>query len=299
MSDSNDAPRQPADMNQVLEQFDTFLRGVAAVARGEELYRSDIETLLPKLEASGWHLSEAVARIWRGERDLAQLMNGLDLQDSMLIQRMLEYIEEPTPQEVWDSLPGELQRALMAEDIGAANAVLDRLPQADAQRIVRRLQQAGIVSPPESASSGTTRAAPTASDTGLPPAVVAALEKEDYASLSDALQELPPQEAETILRRLEESGVVVRGQEAININIERVLRELDPLLQAIAAVAAGDERPRTTVEVALAELEESGLQLLDIVQLIWVGERDVHLLTADLDPISTAVVYRLLEILRA
>jgi hypothetical protein len=89
----------------------------------------------------------------------------------------------------------------------------------------------------------------------------------------------------------------VRGQEALNVNIERVLRELHPLLQAIAAVAGGDERPRAGVEAALVELEESGLELLDIVQLIWVGERDGNLLTADLDPISTAVVYRLLELM--
>jgi hypothetical protein len=297
MSDSNVSPQQHPGMDDVLERFDAFLRGVAAVARGEEQYRADIEALLPKLEESGWRLSGAVERIWRGERDLARLMDGLDLQDSMLIGRILEYIQEPTPQEVWDTLPGELQRALMAEDIGAANAILDRMPQADAQRIVRRLQQSGIISAPETEAPVAARTAPLVDETGLPAGVVAALQKEDFAALSDALQELPPQEAEAVLRRLEEAGVVVRGQEALNVNIERVLRELHPLLQAIAAVAGGDERPRAGVEAALVELEESGLELLDIVQLIWVGERDGNLLTADLDPISTAVVYRLLELM--
>jgi hypothetical protein len=298
MSESDGLPQQPGEMDEVLEQFDTFLRGVAAVARGEAQYRDAIEAMLPKLEESGWHLSTAVERIWRGERDLAQLMNGLDLQDSILIQRMLEYIGQPTPQEVWDSLPGELQRALMAEDIGAANAILERMPQADAQQLVRRLQQSGIVSWPDAEAGTLPGAARWGNEAGLPPAVLAALEKEDFAALSDALQELPPQEAEAILQRLEESGLVVRGQEAINVNIERVLRQLDPLLKAVTAVAAGEEGLRATVEAALAELEESGLELLDIVQLIWVGERDVNLLTADLDPISTAVVHRILTLLQ-
>jgi hypothetical protein len=298
MSEPNVPPQQPDEMEEVLQRFEAFLRGAAAVARGEEKYRADIEALLPKLEESGWQLTAAVERIWRGERDLAQLMNGLDLQDSILIQRILDYIAQPTPQEVWDSLPGELQRALVAEDIGAANAILDAMPQADAQQIVRRLQQSGIVSAPEAESAAAPATRSKMNQAGLPPAVLAALEKEDFAALSDALQELPPQEAEGVLQRLEESGVVVRGQEALNVNIERVLRELDPLLQAVAAVAAGDEQPRASVEAALVELEESGLELLEVVQLIWVGERDANLLTADLDPISTAVAHRILALLQ-
>jgi hypothetical protein len=68
-------------------------------------------------------------------------------------------------------------------------------------------------------------------------------------------------------------------------------------LQAIAAVAGGDERPRPSVEAALVELEESGLELLEIVRLIWVGERDANLLTAELDPISAAVVHRILALI--
>jgi hypothetical protein len=298
MPKTNVPSQQPDEMEEVLQRFDTFLRGVAAVARGEEQFRTDIEALLPKMEESGWQLSKAVKRIWRGERSLARLMKGLDLQDSILIQRILEYVEQPTPQQVWDSLPGELQRALIAEDIGAANAILDRLPRGDARKIVHQLQQAGIVSWPEHESGVAPGAGNQVNQAGLPPSVLAALEKEDFSALSDALQELPPAEAEAILQRLEESGIVVRGQEALNINIKRILRELDPLLQSIAAVAGGDERPRTIVEAALIELEESGLDLLDIVQLIWVGERDENLLTANLDPISTAVVHRILALLR-
>ena len=50
--------------------------------------------MLNTLETKGWHLGEAVQRIWAGERDAASMTAGLDEQDSALVRRVLEIIAE-------------------------------------------------------------------------------------------------------------------------------------------------------------------------------------------------------------
>jgi hypothetical protein len=48
------------------------------------------------LEKHGWHISDAVRRIWKGERDWQGLAEGLDLQSSLLILRVLETLISPS-----------------------------------------------------------------------------------------------------------------------------------------------------------------------------------------------------------
>ena len=75
------------------------------------------------------------------------------------------------------------------------------------------------------------------------------------------------------------------------------LREFEPLLQAIAAVAQGEEGQRAKVEARLVSLEEKGWMLRAPVQRIWDGERDADALTAGIDSNSAALVRRVLEML--
>jgi len=42
-----------------------------------------------QLEERGWHIAEAVRRIWAGERDPAALTAGLDPGSTMLVLRVL------------------------------------------------------------------------------------------------------------------------------------------------------------------------------------------------------------------
>ena len=53
-----------------------------------------IEAALPQYEANGWRLSDAVQRIWAGERELATLTAGLDASDTHLIARVLELVTD-------------------------------------------------------------------------------------------------------------------------------------------------------------------------------------------------------------
>ena len=76
----------------VVEQFEPLLRAIAAVAMGDATHRDEIEGVLADLEGKGWHLKEAVQRLWEGEREAEELTRGLDEQDTALVLRVLGII---------------------------------------------------------------------------------------------------------------------------------------------------------------------------------------------------------------
>jgi len=81
------------DMAQLLAQFEPLLQGIAAAVNDEGL-RAQIEPVLAAWEQKGWRLTEAVHRIWAGERDAEALTAGLDTQDTALVRRVLELLEQ-------------------------------------------------------------------------------------------------------------------------------------------------------------------------------------------------------------
>src|SRR5688572_2115095 len=126
-------------LDDVLREFEPLLQGIAAVARGNELYRPDIEAMFPFLEEHGWRITEAVRRIWAGERDWFSLMYGLDIQDSALLKRILDLINEPVTADLVAELPPAVLQGLSDQDVQAINEALDELPPAQAQAIVQEL----------------------------------------------------------------------------------------------------------------------------------------------------------------
>ncbi len=81
------------DMTQVLQKFEPLLQGIAAAVKDEGL-RAQIEPVLADLEQKGWRLTEAVHRIWAGERYAGALAAGLDEQDSAPVRRVLELLDQ-------------------------------------------------------------------------------------------------------------------------------------------------------------------------------------------------------------
>jgi tetratricopeptide (TPR) repeat protein len=128
----------------------------------------------------------------------------------------------------------------------------------------------------------------------LPEAVRLAIEAGDGQVLQAALQALPEAEAARIIQQLQQAGILAapRGPD-----MAEVLRNFEPLLQAIAAIARGDETERTEVEATLADLETKGWRLSAPVQQIWQNERDLDVLTEGLDAQDSALIRRLLEML--
>ncbi|HEX8456060.1 MAG TPA: CHAT domain-containing protein [Pyrinomonadaceae bacterium] len=78
--------------------------------------------------------------------------------------------------------------------------------------------------------------------------------------------------------------------------MQQTVSRFEPLLQAIAEVARGNEQRRAEIEEALVNLEELGWHIASVVQRIWAGERDMDALTAELDEQDGALVRRVLEL---
>jgi tetratricopeptide (TPR) repeat protein len=88
-------------------QFDTLLRDIAAVARGEDMNQSVLEKNLSQLEEKKWRIADASRRIWAGERDLTRLAQGVDLLSLTLIARILQFVDHPDTPLLWPDEPDE------------------------------------------------------------------------------------------------------------------------------------------------------------------------------------------------
>jgi hypothetical protein len=88
-------PEQDDQIHEILEKFEPFLQDIALVPLGDTTPRVEIEEALTSLEDGGFHISASVQRIWAGERDSNTLTNGLDAQESAIIHRILEIIQNP------------------------------------------------------------------------------------------------------------------------------------------------------------------------------------------------------------
>jgi tetratricopeptide (TPR) repeat protein len=130
----------------------------------------------------------------------------------------------------------------------------------------------------------------------LPPAVRGALERGDGAALQFALDALPVAEQQIIYERLTAAGVISDTSEE---QTNAAVQQFEPLLQAVATIARGDNTEQADVEKALDDLERKGWRIRRSVQKIWDGERRVGPLLYNLDPSDTALVRRVLEILEA
>jgi tetratricopeptide (TPR) repeat protein len=76
------------------------------------------------------------------------------------------------------------------------------------------------------------------------------------------------------------------------------LERFAPLLTAIAAVAKGDNAQRQAITQSLVLMEQKGWMLYGPVERIWAGERDHAALVAGLDAQDTALIERVLGLIR-
>jgi hypothetical protein len=104
----------------------------------------------------------------------------------------------------------------------------------------------------------------------LPAAIRAAFDLEGdafSAALQAALAELPAEDAAAIQQRLHDADLITSPA---GPDLEQVLREFEPLLQAIVA-ATTDASQRGALEPVLADLEQQGWKLQQPVQRLWAG----------------------------
>ncbi|HEU4322898.1 MAG TPA: tetratricopeptide repeat protein [Roseiflexaceae bacterium] len=95
-----------------------------------------------------------------------------------------------------------------------------------------------------------------------------------------------------LIAQVQQTDLLIAEAQAI-----RLSEQSAPLLQAIAAVALGNEGLRAEVEAVLAGLEQEDFHLTAAVQAIWTGQRDFTSLTADLDDADTELIGWVLALL--
>ncbi|MFV9507419.1 MAG: tetratricopeptide repeat protein [Oscillochloridaceae bacterium umkhey_bin13] len=130
---------------------------------------------------------------------------------------------------------------------------------------------------------------------GLPPAVRGALERGDVAGLQFALDALAVAERELVLERLVAAGVVSTGGDDQQ-RADEAVRQFEPFLAGVAAVARGDAADRAAIEQTLDDLERKGWRLRRAVEKLWAGERRLAPLTHNLDELDRALVVRMLAL---
>ena len=77
-------------------QYGSVISAIVKAAKGDAQQRVAVEGALPLIEKQGWHIAEAVHRIWAGERDWHLLVEDLDRYDALFLLRVLETLAEPT-----------------------------------------------------------------------------------------------------------------------------------------------------------------------------------------------------------
>ena len=115
-----------------------------------------------------------------------------------------------------------------------------------------------------------------------------------FAALVARLPQTVP-DGDAALAAIWQRIAAVRTQPVLS---DSELEQLSPLLEAIAAVARGNTTAQAANEVLLPQLETKGYRLTQPVQRIWAGERDLATLTCNLDPVDTALMRRILELLQ-
>jgi len=140
---------------------------------------------------------------------------------------------------------------------------------------------------------------------GLPPSIRDALASQDPGAFEQAFNALSPEEQQQVAAALQQLQAQQAGNagagdgEGEGPDLAALLERFEPLLQAIAAVAAGDAKHQNDAETTLAGLETKGWRLREAAQRIWAGERDEAALTTGLDAQNTTLVRRLLQIVGA
>jgi hypothetical protein len=100
-----------------------------------------------------------------------------------------------------------------------------------------------------------------------------------------------------VRRVLEVLAGAAAPEAAAGPDMVETLRQFEPFLQTLAAVALGDETQREEAESLLPQFEQANWRIADATRRIWAGERDAAALCEGIDPNSAMLVRRVLEVL--
>jgi hypothetical protein len=125
------------DFQEVLQEFDLLIKAIVAVAQGDHSFQEQVQDVLPTLDSAGYHLGDAVQRLWAGEREVLILTRGLDPNSARLVEHILLLIEGKTPLASIDpdtivaSIPADVLAAIENQDDQAYEQAVSQLSPAD------------------------------------------------------------------------------------------------------------------------------------------------------------------------
>ncbi|MBN8455985.1 MAG: hypothetical protein J0M31_23365, partial [Candidatus Accumulibacter sp.] len=177
---------------------------------------------------------------------------------------------------------------------------LDRQGDDPARALAHRLADATIMV--QTRSGGLSTTLHNLRHVNLPPApppfagVVAQVETVRGVRFAALCERLPRTVADGDAALAEVWRLLAEAREHGAAQQQSMLQQFEPLLQMIAAVARGDDEARAMIEALLPNLETKGFKLTQPVERLWAGERDEAALLTGLDPVDTALVRRLIEL---
>lgn len=293
-------PADEGDFQQVLTEFDQLFKAIVAVTHGDLSKRNQVEQALSSLDKAGYHINNAVRAIWSGDRQVDQLVAGLDPISTSLVEHILALVEGKSDSSgslsadvLVASIPADVLAAVEAQDELAFEQALDRLSPADRDFVEHQLDHLQALSDQQEARELANRVAPSSD---LPVEVRQAVLGDDLAGLKAALIEFSPDESQSILEHLQAAGLLYEGGQTRH---SRTSDEFEPMLLAIAAIARGDIAHKSEVEEFLLTLSDEGWMLSRAVRSIWDGERDFDILSQGLDIQDQGMVRLILDYLEA
>jgi tetratricopeptide (TPR) repeat protein len=85
----------PARQAELRAGFGSLILAVTAAAGGDQAARAQVEALFEQLTQGNWQIVEAIQRVWEGERELAALTTGIDVNSAFLVSEMLAALADP------------------------------------------------------------------------------------------------------------------------------------------------------------------------------------------------------------
>lgn len=79
---------------EIDRRFGQLIVAIGAAARGDRRARTEVERVVPRLEANGSHIAPAIQRIWAGEREWHSLVEDLNWTEALIVLRALETLEQ-------------------------------------------------------------------------------------------------------------------------------------------------------------------------------------------------------------
>jgi hypothetical protein len=201
------------------------------------------------------------------------------------------------------ALPSAIRAAVEQQDEATFQQAFQSLDEAEQMRVAQIFQQLQGEMAHNILAEYDEDNLPSAQELieSLPPAVAQALLNEDPEGLQAAYDALSPDDQERVGRTMMLIQALAdnmqSGENGMSTDGQDIITAFDPLLQAIASVALGDEQPRADIEATLPQLEANGWRLTEPTQRIWAGERDEMALMAGLDESDALLISHVLELI--